>query len=97
LKGSSLPQTPVKPRRLCPVIILLSGGAADYGAFALSALMKNKTIIIIAHRLSTVRGADNIVVMDKGVKFPLYHCFCFFERTLTRLPQGIFSFGDKAI
>jgi ATP-binding cassette subfamily B protein len=35
---------------------------------ALSRLMKNKTVIIIAHRLSTVRGADKIVVMDKGVK-----------------------------
>ena len=29
-------------------------------------LMKNKTVIIIAHRLSTVRGADNIVVTDDG-------------------------------
>jgi len=29
-------------------------------------LMKNKTVIIIAHRLSTVRGADNIVVVDEG-------------------------------
>ncbi|MDR0554772.1 MAG: ABC transporter ATP-binding protein/permease [Treponema sp.] len=35
---------------------------------ALSRLMKNKTVIIIAHRLSTVRGADKIVMMDKGVK-----------------------------
>jgi ATP-binding cassette subfamily B protein len=35
---------------------------------ALSELMKNKTVIIIAHRLSTVRSADKIVVMDKGVK-----------------------------
>ncbi|MDR2502322.1 MAG: ATP-binding cassette domain-containing protein [Oscillospiraceae bacterium] len=34
--------------------------------FALSELMKNKTVIIIAHRLSTIRGADKIVVMDKG-------------------------------
>jgi ATP-binding cassette subfamily B protein len=33
---------------------------------ALERLMKNKTVIIIAHRLSTVRGADNIVVIDKG-------------------------------
>jgi ATP-binding cassette subfamily B protein len=33
---------------------------------ALSELMKDKTVIIIAHRLSTVRGADSIVVVDKG-------------------------------
>jgi ATP-binding cassette subfamily B protein len=33
---------------------------------ALSELMKNKTVIIIAHRLSTVRGADKIIVVDKG-------------------------------
>jgi ATP-binding cassette subfamily B protein len=34
--------------------------------FALSELMKNKTVIIIAHRLSTVRSANKIVVIDKG-------------------------------
>ena len=33
---------------------------------AFEQLMKNKTVIIIAHRLSTVRGADNIVVVDDG-------------------------------
>jgi ATP-binding cassette subfamily B protein len=33
---------------------------------ALSELMKGKTVIIIAHRLSTVRGADKILVADKG-------------------------------
>lgn len=33
---------------------------------AFEQLMKNKTVIIIAHRLSTVRGADKIVVVDKG-------------------------------
>ena len=33
---------------------------------ALSELMRNKTVIIIAHRLSTVRGADKIIVVDKG-------------------------------
>jgi len=33
---------------------------------AFEKLMKNKTVIIIAHRLSTVRGADKIVVMDNG-------------------------------
>jgi ATP-binding cassette subfamily B protein len=33
---------------------------------AFEKLMKNKTAIIIAHRLSTVRGADKIIVIDKG-------------------------------
>ena len=33
---------------------------------ALDELLKNKTAIIIAHRLSTVKNADRIFVMDKG-------------------------------
>jgi ATP-binding cassette subfamily B protein len=33
---------------------------------ALGELMKDKTVIIIAHRLSTVCGADKIVVLEKG-------------------------------
>ena len=33
---------------------------------AVDALTKEKTIIMIAHRLKTVRHADQIVVVDKG-------------------------------
>ena len=34
---------------------------------ALNKLIKNRTCLIIAHRLSTVKNADKILVMDKGV------------------------------
>ncbi|EQB86959.1 hypothetical protein M918_11470 [Clostridium sp. BL8] len=33
---------------------------------ALDKLLKNRTCIIIAHRLWTVQRADNIVILDKG-------------------------------
>lgn len=33
---------------------------------AMEQLMKNKTIIMIAHRLKTVRNADQIIVIDQG-------------------------------
>ena len=32
----------------------------------LDRLFKNKTVVIVAHRLSTVKNADNIIVLDKG-------------------------------
>ena len=34
--------------------------------FATEQITKNRTSIIIAHRLTTVKKADNIIVMDKG-------------------------------
>ena len=33
---------------------------------ALSELIKNKTVLIIAHRLRTIEKADKIIVLDKG-------------------------------
>lgn len=34
---------------------------------ALQNLMKGRTSFVIAHRLSTVKNADKIVVIDKGI------------------------------
>ena len=33
---------------------------------ALSRLIKNKTVLVIAHRMRTVAGADKIVVLSEG-------------------------------
>lgn len=33
---------------------------------ALNNIMQEKTVLVIAHRLSTVEKADNIIVIDKG-------------------------------
>lgn len=34
---------------------------------ALSRLIKNKTVLVIAHRMRTVRGADKVVVLSDGI------------------------------
>lgn len=34
---------------------------------ALSRLIKNKTVLVIAHRMRTVAGADKVVVLADGV------------------------------
>ena len=55
-----------------PIVILDEATAsvdADNERFiqeALSDLCRNKTTLVIAHRLTTIRGADRILVIDKG-------------------------------
>ena len=33
---------------------------------AINALVQRKTVVIIAHRLKTIKGADQIIVLDGG-------------------------------
>ena len=55
-----------------PIIILDEATAsvdADnefYIQQAMSELCRNKTVLVIAHRLNTIRGADTILVLDQG-------------------------------
>jgi ATP-binding cassette subfamily B protein len=55
-----------------PILLLdeatssLDASNEQHVKLALEELMKNKTTLIIAHRLATVINADRIVVMDKG-------------------------------
>ncbi len=56
-----------------PAIFILDEATASIDPFtewqiqqALNLILKNSTSILIAHRLSTVKAADRIVVMDRG-------------------------------
>ncbi len=56
-----------------PAIFILDEATASVDPFTetqiqegLEAVMENRTAIVIAHRLSTVRTADRIIVMDNG-------------------------------
>jgi ATP-binding cassette subfamily B protein len=56
-----------------PAILLLDEATASVDSYAehilqlgLTRLMQGRTTVVIAHRLSTVRDADRIVVMDRG-------------------------------
>ena len=56
-----------------PAIFILDEATASVDPFTelqiqegLETLMRDRTAIVIAHRLSTVRHADRIVVMDHG-------------------------------
>ena len=55
-----------------PIVILDEATASvdvdneSYIQEAISELVKNKTLLVIAHRLNTIRDADNIVVIKEG-------------------------------
>ena len=56
-----------------PSVLLLDEATSSLDAeaesavqLALSQAMKNRTVLVIAHRLSTVQEADQIIVLDKG-------------------------------
>jgi ATP-binding cassette subfamily B protein/subfamily B ATP-binding cassette protein MsbA len=55
-----------------PILILdeptsaLDAGTESLVLGALDRLMSERTVLVIAHRLSTVRGADRIVVLEQG-------------------------------
>ncbi|MBP5698131.1 MAG: ATP-binding cassette domain-containing protein, partial [Alphaproteobacteria bacterium] len=55
-----------------PILILdeatsaLDSETEKYIQQAMQNLMKNKTVIAIAHRLSTLKEMDRIIVLDKG-------------------------------
>ena len=56
-----------------PRVLILDEATANIDTYtemliqrALAELLKDRTALVIAHRLSTVRGADSIVVVDEG-------------------------------
>jgi ATP-binding cassette subfamily B protein len=44
----------------------LDAASEHYVQMALARLMRNRTTLVVAHRLATVQNADRIVVMDEG-------------------------------
>lgn len=53
---------------------------------ALANLMKNKTVLVIAHRLTTVQHADEIIVLKKGKIMERGN-----HKELMKIPQGIYQ------
>jgi|UniRef100_A0A7S4LBZ6 ATP-binding cassette subfamily B (MDR/TAP) protein 9 len=45
----------------------LDGESEAFVQSAIEELMKGRTVVVVAHRLSTIQRADRIIVLDKGV------------------------------
>ena len=80
-----------------PVILILDEATSSLDSAseiqvqdALENLMKNRTSFVIAHRLSTVRNADKIYVLDKGhvVESGTHH-------ELIDIPEGLYKSLSK--
>lgn len=66
---------------------------------ALSALMRGRTVIVIAHRLSTVKHADQILVLDQGriVESGTHNKLLETGKTYARLVQAQFERPDSVL
>ena len=49
------------------IVEALEKSGAFFGCIGLSRLIKDKTVLIIAHRMRTIANADHIVVLKDGV------------------------------
>ena len=72
---------------------------------SLAELMKGRTTLVVAHRLSTVRGADRIVVLERGKIVEMRnhdtlldasgrYAACSARRTVERVPSELCSALD---
>ena len=62
---------------------------------AIFELTKNKTLISIAHRLSTVRTADQIIVIDQGSRIDFLHIWIFFKHNIKILFFDVLYFSTQ--
>jgi len=80
-----------------PVILILDEATSSLDSAsealvqdALENLMKNRTSFVIAHRLSTVRNADKICVLDKGHVVEIGT-----HQELMEIPEGLYKSLSK--